>query len=278
MGKKALGKGLDALISESFTTETGGESIQSIQLSDITPNPFQPRKHFDQEKITELAQSIKEKGVIQPIIVRKHNGKYELIVGERRLKAAQFAQLTKIPAIVKDSSDDELLEMALIENIQREDLNPLEEGLAYKTILERDKITQESLSQRIGKSRSYIANMMRILELPKKIRENVSRGTISIGQAKALLAIEGEEEQLRLADRILSEKVTVRELEGITKGKNVPRGTKESVRNPYIEEIEERLRVKFGTKVNVDYRKGRGSIKIEFYSNDELERILEDMF
>ena len=277
MAKKALGKGLDALISENFDTEMRRESIQPIQLSDITPNPYQPRKNFDQEKITELAQSIKEKGVIQPIIVRKHNGKYELIIGERRFKAAQFAQLTEIPAIVKDSSDDELLEMALIENVQREDLNPLEEGRAYKTILERDRITQEELSLRIGKSRSYIANMMRILELPKKILENVSRGTISVGQAKALLAIDGEEEQLRLADRILTEKVTVRELEGITKGKNVPRGTKGSDKDPYIEEIEEKLRVKFGTKVNVDYRKGRGSIKIEFYSDDELERILEDM-
>ncbi len=278
MGKKALGKGLDALISEGIDTETRGESIQTIQLSDITPNPYQPRKNFDQEKINELAQSIKEKGVIQPIIVRKHNNKYELVIGERRFKAAQFAQLTEIPAIVKDSSDDELLEMALIENIQREDLNPLEEGLAYKTILERDRITQEVLSRRIGKSRSYIANMMRILELPEKILENVSRGTISVGQAKALLAIESEEEQLRLADKILTEKVTVRELEGFTKGKNVPRGTKKVDKDPYIEEIEEKLRVKFGTKVNVDYRKGKGSIKIEFYSNDELERILEDIF
>jgi ParB family chromosome partitioning protein len=186
--------------------------------------------------------------------------------------------MTEIPAIIKDSSDDELLEMALIENIQREDLNPLEEGRAYKTILERDRITQEELSLRIGKSRSYIANMMRILELPKKILENVSRGTISVGQAKALLSIGSEEEQLKLANTILSQKVTVRDLEGIARKKTVPRGTKGSEKDPYIEDIEEKLRVKFGTKVNVDYHKGRGSIKIEFYSDDELERLLEDIF
>ena len=225
MGKKALGKGLDALISESFTTETGEESIQSIQLSDITPNPFQPRKHFDQEKITELAQSIKEKGVIQPIIVRKHNGKYELIIGERRFKAAQFAQLTNIPAIVKDSSNEELLEMALIENIQREDLNPLEEGLAYKTILERDRITQETLSRRVGKSRSYIANMIRILELPDDIQDYVSRGTISVGQAKALLSLRSRSEQDVLVRRIINEKLTVREVERITKKSDVIKDT-----------------------------------------------------
>ena len=200
-----------------------------------------------------------------------------MIVGERRVKATEYAQLSEIPAIIKETSEESLLEMALIENIQREDLNPVEEALAFRTILTKDRITQEELSRRIGKSRSYIANMIRILELPREILDNVSRGTISVGQAKALLSLEKEDEQLKLAYRLLSEKVTVRELEGITKRKNVPRGTKVSIKDPHIEEIEEKLRLKFGTKVIIDYRKGKGSVKIEFYSDDELERILEEM-
>jgi ParB family chromosome partitioning protein len=274
MAKKALGKGLDALISGEFETEVIQESIRSLRLDEIIPNRYQPRKSFDSEKIDELAQSIKENGVIQPIIVRTAGEKFELIVGERRLLAAKKAKLQEIPAVVKDYSEGKLLELALIENLQREDLNPIEEALAYQTILERERITQEELSGRIGKSRSYIANMMRILELPEWIRENVSRGTISVGQAKALLAISDREEVERIAKRLLNEKVTVRELEKISRKRNVPRGTQ---KEPYIEEIEDRLREKFGTKVSLEYRNGRGSIRIEFYSSEELERILEEM-
>jgi len=274
MGKKALGKGLDALISGSFESEVVQESIQYIKIDNIVRNPYQPRKSFDSEKIEELAQSIRENGLIQPIVVRSYQDKYELIVGERRVLAAKRANLSEIPAVIKDYSEEKLLELALIENLQREDLNPIEEALAYKLILERDRITQDELAKRIGKSRSYIANMLRILELPEHIRENVSRGTISVGQAKALLAIDDKGEQERLAQQILSEKVTVRELERVSRKKNVPRGTQ---KEPYIDEIEGRLREKFGTKVTVDYRNGKGAIKIEFYSNDELDRIIEEM-
>jgi len=274
MAKKALGKGLDALISGEFESEVIQESIRALKLDEIVPNRYQPRKSFDSEKIDELAQSIKENGVIQPIIVRSAGEKFELIVGERRLLAAKKAKLQEIPAVVKDYSEGKLLELALIENLQREDLNPVEEALAYRTILERERITQEELSGRIGKSRSYIANMMRILELPEWIRDNVSRGTISVGQAKALLAIPDKEEVERLAKRLLEEKVTVRELEKIRRKKNVPRGTP---KEPYVEEIEDRLREKFGTKVVLEYRNGKGSIRIEFYSSAELERILEEM-
>jgi ParB family chromosome partitioning protein len=182
--------------------------------------------------------------------------------------------LSEVPAVIKDYSEEKLLELALIENLQREDLNPIEEALAYKLILERDRITQDELAKRIGKSRSYIANMLRILELPEHIRENVSRGTISVGQAKALLAIDDKGERERLVQRILSEKITVRELERVSRKKNVPRGTQ---KEPYIDEIEGKLREKFGTKVTVDYRNGKGVIKIDFYSNDELDRIIEEM-
>lgn len=277
MGKKVLGKGLDALISGALGSDIAKESIQYIKIEDLIPNRFQPRKSFDNEKINELAQSIKENGLIQPIVVRSDNDKYEVIVGERRVRAAKLADLSEIPAVIKDYSEEKLIELALIENIQREDINPIEEGLAYKMILERDRITQEELSKRIGKSRSYIANIIRILELPKIIQDNVSRGTISVGQAKALLAINNKSGQEDLAKRIISENITVRELEGITRRKSVPRGTKGKEKDPFIDEIEEKLRVKFGTKVIIDYHEGRGSIKIEFYSSDELDRILGTM-
>jgi len=276
MAKKALGKGLDALISGDFEAEVLQESIRFLRPDDIIPNRYQPRKQFDRDKIEELAQSIRENGIIQPIVVRSEGDKYEIIVGERRLLAAKRAKLDEIPAIVKDYSEQKLLELTLIENLQREDLNPIEEALAFQTILEKEKITQEELSKRIGKSRSYIANMMRILDLPEEIRENVSRGTISVGQAKALLSVSDRDEMEALAKRILSEKLTVRQLERIGKSKkrNVPRGT---WKNPYIEEIEGKLRNKYGTKVSVDYRNGKGNIRIEFYSDEELERIIEEM-
>jgi ParB family chromosome partitioning protein len=277
MAKKALGKGLDALIAGPRETIGAHEGVESIKLKDITPNRFQPRKSFDDGGIQELAQSIKANGIIQPIVVAKSKNKFETIVGERRIRASKIAGLTEIPAIVKDASGGQFLDLALIENIQREDLNPIEEGLAYKTILERDRITQEELSNRIGKSRSYIANMIRILDLPDDVKGFVSRGTISLGQAKTLLSLDTAEERKKLTRRILDEKLTVRELESITRKKNVSRGTKVTKKDPYIGEIEERLREKFGTKVMVEYRSGRGSIKIDFYSNDELEWILEEM-
>jgi ParB family chromosome partitioning protein len=180
-----------------------------------------------------------------------------------------------VPALVKEYSDDSVLELALIENIQREDLNPVEEAFAYKMILEKDRITQEELAKRVGKSRSYIANMVRILDLPEPVLENVSRGTISVGQAKALLSIDEETKKIALAQRIIKDGITVRDLERMTRNRNVPRGTATKTVNPYVEELEEKLRDRLGTKVKIDYRKGRGTVKIEFYSDDELERILD---
>lgn len=217
MAKKALGKGLDALISGSLGPDISQENILNIKVEDIKPNRYQPRKIFNENGINELTRSIKENGLIQPVVVRRTDDGYELIVGERRCRAARMAGLNEIPAVIKDSSDDKLIELALIENVQREDLNAVEEGLAYKTILERDMITQEELSKRIGKSRSYIANMVRILDLPKSVLDYVSRGTISVGQAKVLLSLEDKNEQEELAKRLLNEPITVRELERITK-------------------------------------------------------------
>jgi len=274
MGKKALGKGLQALISSEALGEEG-EAIRNIALSKIKSNRYQPRKSFNEESLNELAESIKKHGVIQPIVVKAEGENFEVIVGERRLRAAKMAGFSEIPAVVKEYRDDELLEIALIENIQREDLNPIEEAMAYKMILERQNITQEELSKRVGKSRSYIANMVRLLELPEEVKEDVSRGTISVGQAKALLGIKDQSKLLEMYRRIEKEGMSVREVEHAVR-KNVSRGTFQSQKKePFIEDFENRLREKLGTKVVINYKNGRGWINIEFYSNEDLERIIE---
>jgi ParB family chromosome partitioning protein len=274
--KKALGKGLDALITGIAEEEKGGGEIPLIPLDEINPGRLQPRKSFDSEKIRELAHSIRENGVIQPIVVRKGENGYEIIIGERRYRAAREAGLKEIPAILRDYSDEKSLELALIENVQREDLNPIEEARAYRLIIEREMVTQEELGKRIGKSRSYIANMMRLLDLPDKVQQHVSRGTISVGQAKAIASFDKPADQEALVQRILRENLTVRDVEKITR-KNVPRGTIQKKKEPHIEEIEDGLRSKLGTKVSVDYRSGKGTIKIEFYSDEDLERIIEEI-
>jgi ParB family transcriptional regulator, chromosome partitioning protein len=275
MAKKALGKGLDALITDGVESTLPGVRVLSIDVDDIEPNRHQPRKSFDEEGIEELARSIKDNGLLQPVVVMRKGERYELIVGERRVRAARKAGLKEIPAMVKDQSEGKLLELALIENVQREDLNPVEEATAYRMILERDLVTQEELAGRLGKSRSYIANMVRILDLPRDVQEHVSRGTLSVGQAKAILSLDTEGERLALAWKILNEGLTVRQTEEIVKKKNVPRGTITPKKDPSIAELEDKLRDRLGTKVTVNYRSGRGTIRIEFYTDDDLERIVE---
>ncbi len=273
MAKKALGKGLDALISVETEVEEG--NVNEISIDDIVPSKNQPRRTFEEEKIRELAESIKENGIIQPIVVRKIEDKYEIVVGERRYRAAKEIGLKKIPAVIRDFSDEKTLEIALIENIQREDLNPIEEANAYRTILKKEKITQEELAKRIGKSRSYVANILRLLDLPEKIQDYVSRGTISVGHAKAIMSLKSEDEQIKLAEDIVKRGYSVRRVEGLTREKNVSRGT--SDKNPYIADLEEKLIERFGTKVQIRYRNGRGALIIEFFSEDDLERILEGL-
>jgi ParB family chromosome partitioning protein len=282
MAKRALGKGLDALFSGEGEQLPQEEGVQRIPLSRIVSNTDQPRKHFDDTTIEELADSIRKNGLIQPIVVRRIDNGYEIVVGERRYRAAQRAGLEEIPAIVKTLPDDKRFDIALIENLQREDLNPIEEAEAFRSILERDTITQEQLAARVGKSRSYIANMLRILDLPEEIKDHVSRGTISVGQAKAILSLPDDEERRRIVERILKERLSVREVERITKRDDVPRGTKavkikNSSQNPYVGALEDRLRARYGTKVTIDYRNGRGVIRIEFYSDDDLDRIMEEI-
>ena len=279
MAKRALGKGLDALFSDERTASEQ-EGVKSIPVGEIVSKGEQPRKEFDEEKIEELARSIRGSGIIQPIVVRKKGDGYEIVVGERRFRAAKRAGLLEIPSIVKQFPEEQLFDIALIENIQREDLNPIEEAEAYRAILERDTITQEELSKRVGKSRSYIANMVRILDLPDDIKDHVSRGTISVGQAKAILSFHDKEKQRRMVERIIDEKLSVRDVERITKRKDVPRGTMKAgraPRNPFVEDMEEKLRTRYGTKVTIDYHKGRGAIKIAFYSDEDLERLVDEI-
>ena len=275
MAKKALGRGLDALIDKSGVSEE--TAVPAIEIGLIKVGRHQPRKSFNQERIGELAESIRKNGLIQPVVVMRKGEKYELIVGERRLRAAKIAGLREIPAYVKDYSENKALEIALIENIQREDLNPIEEATAYKMILDRERITQEELSDRIGKSRSYIANMIRLLDLPDRVQGHVSRGTISVGQAKAVLSLPDVGDMEKMVARILDEQLTVRDVEQIARRKSVPRGTSRRARDPHVDEIEEKLRTRLGTKVTVDFRGGKGSLRIEFYSRDDLERILGEI-
>ena len=292
MGKKALGKGLDALINDE--SEIKVSEIAEIDIEKIVPNRDQPRKSFDKQEIHELAESIRENGIIQPIVLRAKDEVYEIVVGERRFRAAKEAGLKKVPAIIKEYSESRLLEIALIENIQRKDLNPLEEALAFKTIIDRDTITQEELSKRVGRSRSYIANMIRLLELPDEIKKFVSRGTITVGHAKAIMALNEKEKQVEIAKKVAEEGLSVRETEDLVREVNasqnnfvnVPRGTandsKEMMtaqgeKSIYIKELEEKLISTLGTRVKIRYSRGKGAIIINFFSDEELDRLLENL-
>lgn len=274
MNKRGLGKGLSALIP---MDEKDKESIQEVQVKDIHANQNQPRKNFDEQKLNELADSIKEHGILQPVILRKKAGTYELVAGERRWRAAQKAGIEKIPAIIKDLSDSDVMEIALIENLQREDLNPLEEAAAYKKLIEEFGMTQEELSKRVGKSRSQIANTVRLLNLDDEIKELISEGKMTAGHARALLAIEDKKERLRLARKISEDNMSVRQIEETVKIKTQEKrkSKKNEDVNPAFVEISERLQRSLGTKVKIKGSEKRGKIEIEFYSEDELERILE---
>jgi ParB family chromosome partitioning protein len=278
MQKQALGKGLGALIPDLSLLddkERKALGINEIELDKIVPNEYQPRKHFDDDKLKELAASIKEQGVIQPVIVHKMRSGYQLIAGERRWRAARLAGLKTIPALVKEATRRELLEMALIENIQREDLNPLEAAEAYKRLQDEFKLTQEDLAKRVGKERSTVTNFLRILGLPKEVRQEIAAGSLSMGHAKALLSLERVRDQLRSAALIVKKGLSVREAEAIaTRLKNPPREKK--VRQSHeLKAVAEKLTKTLGTKVSIAARSKGGRIVIEYYSTEELDRILE---
>ncbi|MDA5109444.1 ParB/RepB/Spo0J family partition protein [Brevibacillus thermoruber] len=276
---RGLGKGLNALITSNLIEE--GESVTEIAVGDIRPNPYQPRKEFEPTAIEELAQSIKEHGIIQPLIVRKSIKGFELVAGERRLRAAKAVGLKKVPAVVKAYSDQQLMEIALIENLQREDLNPLEEAEAYEKLIAHHSYTQEQLAQKIGKSRPHVANMLRLLQLPKKIREMVSVSALSMGHARALLSVEKESVQLQLANDVVNKGLSVRQLEEMVKQLNVSRETKKKKppkKEPQLMELEERLRSRLGTSVKIKKGTKRGKIEIDFYSQEDLQRILDILY
>jgi ParB family chromosome partitioning protein len=277
MKRVALGRGLDALIPSNVAS--GQKDIHEIEIGRIKSNPDQPRKMFDEGKIGELAQSIQEKGLIQPVVVRKSGDGFELIVGERRLRALQQLQLEVIPAIVYDQlSKRETMEMALIENLQREDLNPIEEAEAFRVLLQEYGLSQEDLAARVGKDRSSIANSLRLLTLPEKVRHYVLEKKLSAGAARVILAVPGEKEKIELAEKAIRENYSVRELEKIVYGDGKKRvGRRSVVKSPHLLSIEESLKRHLQTKVLITPRKKGGRIIIDYYGNDGLTRILEKL-
>ncbi len=269
--KAALGRGLNSLL------PSRAEEVIYIDLDTVTPNKYQPRKSFNDEKLKELAESIKAKGVIQPIIVVKneHNN-YSLIAGERRCRAAKLAGLKQIPALVKDYSSQDTIEVALIENIQREELNPLETAEAFNRLIKEFNLTQEELSQRVGKERATIANYLRVLKLPDEIKRHINNEEITLGHAKALLALEHKDQQIIAVREIINKGLSVRAAEQICKRIAAPSPTKRvREKTPEAADIENRLTRALGTKVKLHHRNKRGSIEIEYYSLDELDRLME---
>jgi ParB family chromosome partitioning protein len=284
MGKKfTLGKGLSALIPEETEENIEESSKMLISINKIKSDEEQPRKLFDSEKIAELAESIKTHGIIQPLILRKHeDDQYIIVAGERRWRAAKMAGLKEIPAVIMELADRDILEVSLIENIQRQDLNPIEEALAYRKLLSHFSITQEELSKRIGKSRVAIANTIRLTNLDERVQQYIIESIITEGHGRVLLAINDKEKQYELAQKVIDEKLSVRELERLIK-KLDDEEKKEKViwssnnLNPYYKEVTNQLQSYFGTKVNILNKKNKGKIEIEYYSEEDLQRILDIM-
>lgn len=254
------------------------KEIMNVRVDSIFPNTYQPRKFFNEEALNELSQSIKEHGIIQPITVRKIGEKFELVAGERRWRAAKLAGLKEVPAIIMELTDKDVLEISLIENIQRQDLNPIEEALAYRKLISEFKITQEELSKRIGKSRVAIANTIRLTNLDNRVQQYLIDGIITEGHGRALLAVSNEELQYELAQQVIDDKLSVRELERIIKRISEEKKNENNNKlelNPYYKELKNQLQNYFGTKVNISNKKNRGKIEIEYYSEDDLQRILD---
>lgn len=280
MNKKGLGRGLDALLSGDYADDVR-ENVSEVAVSEIVPNRFQPRKDFDPERLAELAASIKTYGVLQPIVLRKTSDGYELVAGERRWRASQLCGLTAIPALIRNYTDTEMTAVALVENLQRENLNPMEEAFAYRRLIDEFGFTQEEVSQQVGKSRSYIANAVRLINLPTVVQEYVSRGTMTPGQARPLLVLPTLELQEEAAAKILTQALTARDAEEL-----VRQWGKKTVAKPKMEKKEslastgkvvgEHLSALLGTRVLVTERvAGSGIITIEYYSAEELQRILD---
>lgn len=276
MERKALGKGISALIPAKEERE---DKIVYVQTEQIRPNPFQPREDFDAQGIQELAQSIKEKGVIQPLLVRQKGDYFELIAGERRLRAANLLGIKELPIIVKDVQDQDSLELALIENIQRQNLNPIEQAHAYRYLVDKFQVTQEKISEVLGKARVSVTNILRLLNLPQEIQEEIKKGRLSFAHGRALLEVEDINQQRRLAQEAISKDLSVRELENLIKMQRSrpKRKMGQAQRDPHAKVLEEELQHILATRVRVSKRKKRGHILIEFYSEQDLERVINIM-
>ena len=273
-----LGRGLSALIPD-ISTEIDKKDIITIDLKNIYPNQDQPRRVFDEEKIKILSESIKNYGVLQPIVLKPDDkGKYMIIAGERRYRASKLARKSDIPAVIKDIPMKDIMEIALIENLQREELNPIEEALAYRSLIKNYEVTQEEISEAVGKSRPHITNTLRLLYLPQKIMDMIDQGQITAGHGKALLRVNDENLQLELANKVIAEELSVRATEALAKKicedniKEVPKKSKE--KDVFIVDVEEKLRNIFGTKVNISKGKKKGKIEIEYYNEDDLNNIV----
>ncbi|MEO0297738.1 MAG: ParB/RepB/Spo0J family partition protein [candidate division WOR-3 bacterium] len=268
--KKALGRGLESIIAGTEQRE-----VRNIPIVNIKPNPFQPRKVFKDEELKELAESIKENGVLQPITVRRVGDHYEIVTGERRFRACKLLGMKDIPAIVKELSNDKMVEWALIENVQREDLNVVEEAEAYKELAEKFNLTHEEISKKVGKSRAHITNILRVLELEDSIKELLKENKISFGHAKVLLSIKEPLRRKHLAERVYREDLSVRDLEKLlSSGEEKHIKTHEKKKSVHLKDLENKLSEKLSRKVIVKYRKGKGSISLEFYNDEDFRKLL----
>lgn len=284
--KTGLGKGLDSMIPPKATskaaiekdtsTTNNGETI--LKINEVEPNKKQPRKSFNEESLRELSESIKQHGIVQPLVVAKHKDYYEIIAGERRWRAAKMAGLKEVPVVIKDYSPQEIMEVALIENIQREDLNPVEEARAYQNLIKEYNLKQEEVADRVSKSRSAITNSLRLLKLSAEVLDMLVEEMISSGHARTLLALEDKDQQLSIAEKIVREKLSVRDTEKLVKNIKHPvkREPKKELKNDFVyKDIEEKLKQKIGTKVKINRKtESKGKIEIDYYSQDELEKIV----
>lgn len=284
--KAGLGKGLDSLIPEHSVRRKAEKTEQKpeknellLKITDIEPNREQPRKHFDEDALLELSDSIKQFGIIQPLIVQKKEDHYEIIAGERRWRAAKMAGLKEVPAIIKSYTDREILEISLIENIQRENLNPIDEARAYKKLLTEFHLKQDEVAERVSKSRTAVTNSMRLLKLDERVQQMVIDEMITTGHARALLSIEDKEQQYKIAMQVFDQKLSVRDVEKLMKTMQNTENRKEKPQpeNAFIyENLEEKMKVLFGTKVSINHKANhKGKIVIDYYSDDELERLIE---
>lgn len=277
MNKKKLGRGLGELLGDALD-DTG--RVMDISIDEISPNPWQPRRDFDEESLNALASSIRENGLIQPVVVRKKkDGTYELAAGERRWRAAKMAGLTVIPAISKEYDDRSMAEMALVENLQRKDLSPVDEGMAYQKLMDEYGLTQEGISKKVGKSRPYVANMVRLLDLPEEVKDFLSKGQLTAGQARPLLGLESDAEKVQLARRIVKEGLSARKVEDIIREGKKPKKKEDPPAAAFMKAVEEKLGLSVGSKVRIRIGKGKnahkGTISISFSNDEEFQRIAD---